>query len=221
VLREHIRTRVPAEAATEATANDAREQLEIVSSLGRSSEIFGYHLRHARDAFKGLIDETEPTCAANFNLVLGASDRQEEASMAHIICEAHVMGCMHTARGWGDSFAALINRLLLASAIDEGDCNIFKAKDELKPSELKEELEALTSRREFKYVNHFVNTVKHRRLIRHEIKINFADNKIGLVVGPFRRYPQRWGTDVLQDVVEVQHGLVRSGVALNRHCGLG
>jgi hypothetical protein len=67
---------------------------------------------------------------------------------------------MHTARGWGDSFAALINRLLLASAIDEGDCNIFKAKDELEPSELKEELEALTSRREFKYVNHFVNTVK-------------------------------------------------------------
>jgi hypothetical protein len=44
VLREHIRTRVPAEAATEATAKDAREHLEIVSSLGRSGEIFGYHL---------------------------------------------------------------------------------------------------------------------------------------------------------------------------------
>jgi hypothetical protein len=203
-----------------ATAEDAREQLEIVSSLGRSDAIFAYHLGHARDAFKGLIHEEEPTGGKNFELVLGVSDRQEEASIAYVASEAHMLGCMHTVRGWGDLLASLVNRLLLANAIEEWKCDIHTVRDKLDPSDLKEKLQALTDGAAFKYVSDFVNTVKHRRLIRNGININFADNKIGTVVGAFRKHPERWGTDVLQDAIAVQHALVRCGIALNRHCGL-
>jgi len=208
-LQEHIRVSKQPYAAL----------LDLVQSIGRSDQIFRFHLINARDALKGIINDTDPSGPENFMLILGGSDRQEEYQAARLASEAHLIGCLHAARGMADVFSHLLNGLLLSNSIAVDQCDIYKVKAALPSSPLKTQLTSLLESHWFKYVSAFLNTTKHRRLVKHNMSISLVENNVGAQVGSFEykgeTYPQYWVHESLEGVLTVKNGLVALGCTLN------
>lgn len=189
--------------------------------MDRSHAIFHYHFYTARDALKGLLDDTDPTGVRNMKAVFGISDRSE-LNVAYTVSEANLIACMHTLRGSIDIFSHLINGLLLRGSIAKRNCDIFKVQQALPPSELKDEIGALLASHWFGYVAAFINTTKHRQLVEHAVSVSFEENRAGVRLGKFEyegtSYPQYWGHEVLAGVADVKNGLLGCGRVLNRVC---
>ena len=211
-LREHVR-RIGGE----------DDLLEIIHSIDRAILIFRYHLFTARDALKGIIDETDPTGIINTSFVFGASDRQEEYVYAKIVNEANVIGCIHAVRSIYDIFAQLANGLLLNCSIPLHLCDVGRVQESIPKSELKTQLGKLLDSDWFNYIVGFINTTKHRRLVQHQFSVSFEHGIAGIRLGAFeykgRSFPSYWGTEVLQGALEVKNTVIDCGRALNQLCG--
>lgn len=196
--------------------------LDVVNSIGRANDIFAYHLYTARDALKGIVDESDPSGIENLQLVLGASERQDDYAYAKLVNEANVIGCIHAARSIFDMFSHLVNGLLLRSSIPAHVCDIAKANQALPQSELKDHITSLLASDWYNYVVGFINTTKHRNLVSHQFSVSFESDVAGIKIGSFeyngRSFPAYWGTEVLQGVLDVKNSVIACGRALNRMC---
>lgn len=212
VLREHIRRR---------WGHEAEPLQEIVDSLDTSVRIFRYHLFTARDALKGIVDETH---SADEALKIVWVEKRDASRDAMIVSEANILGCVHTTRNLYDIFAQLVNRLVLKSALLVDACNIWKVHERLDASDLKTQIGDLLESNWFGYVSAFVNTSKHRWLVRHSFATRFDESVAGIQLGAFeyhgRQYPAYWANEVLTGVLEVKNRIVSCGRILNVHCGL-
>jgi hypothetical protein len=193
--------------------------LELVQSISRSTDIFRFHLFNARDALKGVINESDPGGPENLMLVLVGSDKQEEYEAAKISSEAHLIGCFHAARSMADIFSHLLNGLLLSQSIGVRQCDIHKVTTALPESDLKVQLDSLLSSHWFKYVSAFLNTTKHRCLVKHSMSISFVENRVGAQIGAFKfnddTYQTYWVHEALEGVLTVKNALVALGCTLN------
>ena len=211
-LRAHIRKR----------EGDPAHLLDVVSSIDRSTLIFSYHLATARDALKGIIEETEEMSVKNLQFVFGAAENQAEYAHAKIINEANVIGCIYTARSIFDIFSHLVNDLLLGSSLRPHLCDIVTAHDALPQSGLKDQLGQLLASHWFKYVVGFVNTTKHRKLVKHQFSVSFLSGASAVQLAAFEfkgtEFPTYTTTEVLQGVLEVKNSLIGCGQTLNRMC---
>lgn len=212
-LRDHLRS-----------MDREHRLIGVVDSIGRASDIFNFHLFSARDALKDIIDEEEPTGVANVRLILGVSERQDDYKLARLASEAHLIACLHTVRNEFDIFAQLINGLLLSEPLSVSKCDILRVHDLMSPSVLQERMSRLLTSYWYRYIAGFINTAKHRKLVKHAFSVSFRDNAAGVKVGAFeyggRNYPECWGVDVLRGAVEAHNALVSCGCALNDHCGV-
>jgi hypothetical protein len=90
------------------------------------------------------------------------------------------------------------------------------------PSDFKNQLKQVLQSHWFLYVSAFINTTKHRKLVRHDLSVSLKDNREGVRIGSFEykrvTYPQYWGRDVLVGVVEVKNSLIACARTLNRLC---
>jgi hypothetical protein len=209
VLREHIRRQ----------GAETDFLLEVADSLGRSVNIFRYHLFTARDALKGIVDERHSVDKA-LDVVFG--EQQEAYRYAKLVSEAHMFGCFHVARSMFDMFAQLVNGLVLNSSLSVRDCDIWRVHKPLAASDLKAEIGQLLESAWFDYVSDVVNTIKHRRLVQHSFTISFDDNVAGIRIGAFqygdRSHPPYWANEVLEGILEVKNRIVGCGRTLNAHC---
>ncbi|MBX8550684.1 hypothetical protein K5D68_13880 [Pseudomonas cichorii] len=194
--------------------------IEITNSLGRSREIFEYHKRLARDAFGAFDTTNDPTGIIFFEHLCGASEQEELLYDANLASEANLIACISVTRNVFDSFGQLLNGLVVGHP-RKGNLYIHDIINLLPPSELKDELGKAISSTWYEYINAFMNTVKHRQLIKHNPSISFIDNRHGGKVDGFRYkdkpYSERWAMDVLQGTVDLQNSLGACGRALNRH----
>jgi hypothetical protein len=201
---------------------DEMPLLEVVDSIDRATLIFRYHLFTARDALKGIVDESDPAGLKNMALVFGTSEQQKEYSYAKLVSEANIIGCIHAVRSIFDIFSHLVNRLILSKPIPLYLCDIGKVHEAMPQSELKDQLGQLLRSDWFNYVSGFINTTKHRKLVLHGFSVSFEENIAGVRVGAFeykgKTYPAYWGTEVLQGVVEVKNTVIACGRTLNRLC---
>jgi hypothetical protein len=201
-LREHIRRH----------GADKEFLLEVCDSLGRSVDIFRDHLFTAGDALKGIIDESYSVDQA---LDVVWVEQREAYRNAMIVSEAHLLGCFHVARSRFDIFAQLVNGLVLNSSISIGDCDIRRVHGALDASDLKDQIGQLLESTWFGYVSGFLNTTKHRRLVRHSFTGSFEENVAGIRIGAFKygsqSYPAYWANEVLGGVVEVKNRIVTWG----------
>jgi hypothetical protein len=205
-LREHIRRQ----------GADTEFLLEVANSLGRSVDIFRYHLFTARDALKGIVDDSHSVIDA-LDLVFG--ERQHAYRYATLVSEAHIHGCFYVARSMFDMFAQLVNGLVLNSSIPVDRCDIWKVHKALAASDLKAQIEQLLDSAWFDYTSAFVNTIKHRRLVQHSFTVSFEDNVAGIRIGAFEYegtpYPRYSVNEVLHGVLDVKNRIVGCGRALN------
>ena len=208
-LRDHIRS----------TRSNSDDLLEIVHSIDRYIRIFLFHLEGARDAMNKVIDAENPCARESFEFVLGVSERQDEFDFAKVASEAHILGAVHSARASFDVFAFLVNGLFLGGSIPESKCDIKIATKALQQSSLKTELEALTDSYWFSYVSAFINTAKHRMLVRHSFHVGIEEPYTGVRIGAFeyngQKYPSYKVKELLEGVLEVKNKIVDCGKLLN------
>jgi hypothetical protein len=209
-LRAHIRS----------TQAEPLPALEIVSSIDRSVRIFRYHMTTARDALKGVVNEVQPSGKENLLLVLGASEQQDEFEYAKVVSEAHLIGCLHTARGLWDLLAQLLNSTAIQTPLPISVCDIAKVATALPDSPLKVRVNELLSSQWYRYVSAFINTTKHRQLVQHMLSVSFAEDRAGICVGAFTyggtTFDAYWGTQVLEGAIEVKNGIIACGRLLNQ-----
>lgn len=172
----------------------------------------------ARDALRGVVNEVQPSGKENFLLVLGAS-KQDEFEYAKVVSEAHLIGCLHTARGLWDLFAQLLNSTILQTSIPINACDIAKVAAALPNSPLQVRVNELLSSHWYRYVSAFINTTKHRQLVQHMPSVSFVEDRAGIRVGAFKygatTFDAYWGTQVLEGAIEVRNGIVACGRLLN------
>lgn len=214
-LRTHVRR----------TRSDDLAILELIHSIDRGNRIFVYHMMSARDALKDFLKSGTPQLEAEALLaLLGGSDRQGEFEWSKIVNEAHLIGCLHTARGLWDIFAQLLNRLLIPIPLSVKACDIRKVAGHLPSSQLRTEVDCLLSSPWFAYVSAFINVTKHRQLIGHSATLSFEQDRAGIRVAAFdyerKTYPAYWHTEVLEGAIEVKNAVIACGRQLNAHLGI-
>ena len=192
---------------------------EVVRSLGQDVSIFRYHMATARDALKGTVDEEHPGGPENFRLIFSVSKKSDEFNFARIVSEAHLISCLHTARGMWDHFAQLLNLIAVAPPISISKCDISRVVACLPASPLRQQISSTLSSQWYRYVMAFVNTAKHHRLIQHVFSVSTEENRAGVKVGAFtyesESFPAYWGTEVLEGAIEVKNQVIEAGRLLN------
>lgn len=208
---EELRTRI------RVSHSDPDQALELINSIECSIYIFRYHMETARDALKGIINESEPQGLENIMLALGSSEKQSEFAHAQIVSEANIIGCLYTARNLWDVFAQLINTLVLIKPLAVSSCDISRVAPLMPPSSLKEKLEELLQSHWYTYVTAFINTTKHRQLVQHIM--TFSENRAGIQIGSFtynsKSFKAYWGHEVLEGAIEVKNAIIQCGRLLN------
>lgn len=201
-----------------ATREDSGEILDLISSVDRSARIFVYHMASARDAMKGLYGEGRSE-AEKLLFVFGASDRQHDFEHAKIVSEAHIIGCLHTARGIWDLFAQLLNALVIPRPLPIAVCDIGRVARALPPSPLSEAVNRAIADDWYSYVMAFTNTTKHRRLVQHLVSVSCEQQRSGIKLAAFeynkRAFPAYWDMEVLEGAIQVKNGIIECGRLLN------
>ncbi|MHB9798501.1 hypothetical protein ACYCAX_11885 [Pseudomonas sp. MT3] len=209
-LRAQIRIRQP---------ETSKRLVQIINSLGRSSEIFTYHKRLARDAFTAFNAENDPHGIKFSERIFGFDDDDGVIHEAGLISEANLIACIAITRNSYDSFGQLLNGLVVPVPLT-GIFYIHNVKDALPTGELKDRLNEALASEWFGYTHAFMNMVKHHRLIVHNPSISFIDDNRGGKVEGFRHkekdYPACWVREALEGTVELQNSLRACGVLLNR-----
>ena len=205
-LREYVR-RLP---------GDRHFILSAISSLDWSDRIFRYHFCEARDALRAIpIDKDDPTSIKNHELLFLSSD---EHDYNMLVVRANVIACIHTVRNAYDHLAQLCNALLISPPISVDKCDFHKVREQLPPSALKQELDALSASPWFKYVAAYSNTSKHRTLVQQSLHLSYADGVAGLRVEAFthdRSYGPYMVGDLLEGILLVKNHILACGKALN------
>ncbi|MCP3750988.1 hypothetical protein [Pseudomonas sp. SBB6] len=193
--------------------------IEIINSLGRSSQIFEYHKRLARDAFTAFDEENDPKGIKYASHFFGCEDDQDAIQEADLISQANLISCIATTRNAYDSFGQLINSLVLPKPLTT-KFYIFEVRDKLPAGKLKRRLNKALSSKWFAYTHAFMNEIKHHRLIVHRPTISFIDENRGGKIAGFKHkskaFPEYWVREALEGTVELQNSLVACGKLLNQ-----
>ncbi|WP_394672576.1 hypothetical protein [Limnobacter sp.] len=208
-LREYIR----------GSRSDSAVLLDIVHSIDRYTQIFLFHLEGARDVMNGIGDAENPRSRKNLEIVFGVSSQQDEYHLAKVASEAHILGVVHSTRAMFDVFAFLVNAMLLNGEIPEHRCDVSRVIQKIPASPLKQELEKLAVSYWFGYVSAFINTSKHRMLVRHSFHVGIEEPYVGIRIGAFeyngQSFPVYRLRELLEGVLEVKNAIVRCGKAFN------
>lgn len=207
---------------------------ELLTSLSRSSRIFGYHMKSARDAFENFQDDDHLMMMVG---IFGFGEDEGEAFRdASIASEANLIALINVTRNAYDIFAQVVNTLVLNNHFSTHDCNINHVCSELPTSELKTILKGAVSSGWWYYLSDFTNTVKHRQLLKQDQSICFVENVSGARVerftyekpakksafmkngkfGEHRSHPGYWVNEVLMGAIEVHNEIRACGQAVNR-----
>lgn len=192
---------------------------DLVTSISRSFTLFSYHIYEARNSMGEFHDKGDPVGHKQVELILGDSKESNELQLSQLKNEAHSISAIYSIRSIYDQLAQLLNRLLLDDHFDIGRCDISKVKDKLPDSSIKTQLSELLSSNKFKYLQAFVNTVKHRNLVKQNIHIDFEEDRAGVKFKGFtycnESYSEKWSDDLLKDIVDVKNVVIKIGQALN------
>jgi hypothetical protein len=210
-LEEHVR----------ALGDARRGMLDVLHSVGRYIDIYRYHLYQAREAVARFVAVDDPHGIKKAKYVLGLAEDQESFLAAKIASEAHILGCIHSARSLFDVFAFLLNGLLLDDRLSADKCNIHSVTKELPACALRSRLESLLNSYWFCYVAAFGNTAKHRRLVPHAFWMSFESGKATIRLDGFEYKGKAFALcsedELLRGTLEVKNAIVDCGRLLNAH----
>ena len=188
----------------------------FIESIFRTIGIYEYH---KSEAFS-IIHSIESNCGKQaFKWIM-------EPNMG-LAVQAHIHSAIHNARELYDLTAQLLNAILIEEKdrIKIHDCNINDVVNKLSDSELKSTIVQAISSESYKYVNGFVNTIKHRNLVKFNSVIYLEPlYSIDVFFDSFgyrgTQYPSRSAKDALQSSLDVKNDIISIGESLERHLNM-
>lgn len=210
-LREYIKEKY----------TDYQPRLTYIDSIARTVDIFRYHAFSAKELIKSIEPKNQ---RESFELVFPPNDKRLNLFKVFLGIQAETQAAIYNARSMHDIFAQIANSLLVSPAIDTTKCNIWRLKCQLSQSELKEHLEEMLNSEAYLYVNSFLNTIKHRNLVRFNRSLNLEKEKIGIQFQEFEYEGEYFlaqsAYQVLENAVEVKNSIVKAGQLLNNELGI-
>ena len=156
--------------------------IDYLDSVSRTIEIFEHHKSEAYKVIS-FLDTIDPKKA--MWLVFSYGDENEELENKVLVAQAHRQAALYNARNMYDIFAQLINVLLFYTPKRIHECNVKSVCDNLTRETLKSRIYEVLESYEYKYVNGFVNTIKHRSLIHLNRTVDLMESRAAIRVKPF------------------------------------
>ncbi len=173
-----------------------------------------FHAEQAHNIWKDLVSQS-------FSF---GDERYNEAEFSY---EAYVEACVQSLHSMADILGQIINIVLLGGHFSEDNASLKKVAGYIKkggiaPNVLTNLKELLDSK-EFRYIEAFCNTIKHRRLIKTQFRAEYGGdyrNEEGLVFEEFNykavTYPKTWAKDIIDKYREkVFNMVVEVGLKIN------
>lgn len=143
----------------------------------------------------------------------------EKYNKAEFSYEAYVEACVQSLHSMADILGQIINIVILKNYFSENNVLLkrvaaYMKKNGIAPDVLME-LNILLKSNEFCYIEAFCNTIKHRRLIETEYRVEYGGdyrNEEGLVFIEFNywdvTYPKTWAKDIIDKYREEIFSLI-------------
>lgn len=153
----------------------------------------------------------------------------EEWNKAQFASEAHVEAAAQVLSSMGDVLAQIINKAVLSDELKEDDVYMTKVRGKLGKKQgtdkISQAINKFQNSAEFKYINAFVNIIKHRRLLDRVFHAEGGENKRnahGVCFLEFRykgnSYPFTWATDIIgQYKIRIFELITEIGNAVNEY----
>jgi len=194
---------------------DVNDFTESIQSVFRTIDIYEYHKEEAYS----LILEIEPE--SNRDGLMFVLEPPEGLYEKKLAIQAHIQSAIHNSRALYDLISQLINKLLLSNPIEIYDCTISNLIKKMNHSDLKNTIENALESDSYKYINAFVNVIKHRNLVAFNSQFKLVENKAGIIFHTFKysqkTYPELWATDALEKSLNVKNEIITIGEKLNEH----
>lgn len=133
----------------------------------------------------------------------------QEWQKAEFASTAETEAAAQALHSMADILAQIVNKVVLDKPIPEGQVYLADVLKKLKrqgnASNIVSKIKLLKSSKEFKYLNAFVNTIKHRRLLDTDYRAEYGQgtrNEKGIRFKAFKyngRHPTVWASDILGD----------------------
>ena len=210
-LKEHIREK----------HKNSTALVEFVDSVVRTIEIYKYH---ECEVYPYLNNEPNIDLFELFKELATNNHKRLEHEKETIKIQAHIQAAFHNCRSMYDLFAQLLNGVLLSNKYPIYKCNINNVCADLTDSKLKLDLIDVLNSENYIYVNSFINTIKHRNLLRFPHTIDFVESKSAIKITQFdfngRHFDERWGLEALICTYELTNQLIELGKQLNIEYGV-
>ncbi len=137
--------------------------------------------------------------------------------------EANVEACIQSLHSLADILAQIINVVVLEARFGENDVSASIVVKAVVQPEIFTPLNEFLKSYEFKYIDAFCNTIKHRRLIPSKFKAEYGEdyrNESGIKFIQFdyrnTTYPETWGSDIIGKYrYVIRDRLTLVGIAIN------
>lgn len=141
--------------------------------------------------------------------------------------EAYAEAALQALHSTADVLAQIINCIILGGHFSEDKVSLYRVLNKLKTDtiapDVEKAIEEFSTMKEFKYVDGFVNTTKHRRLINAEFRTESGVDtgfREGLRFRPFEykqeRFQEEWISNIRQTVIPMTiEGLEKIGISIN------
>lgn len=124
--------------------------------------------------------------------------------------ETHVEACVQALHSVDDIFAQIINVVILENSYQEHQVSTKRLTNVMEKNkvalQVRDRMGRLLDSLEFRYLDAFCNTIKHRRLIPGRFRAEYGDyyrNESGIRFLQFnyknKTYPEIWASDILQE----------------------
>ncbi len=182
-----------------------------------------YHSYTASNAFSGVIEE-EPHPVTLIKMMLSSGEEVKDFHEAQFIYETNIIACAQSMHSVADIISHVIQDSLALEGVDEEKINLKVLKGFLSDSPLKKRITRVLGLAHFRYLQDFVNTSKHIRLVDTEYTLDFTGKEeipYGVRFREFKRmnrtHRSKWGRKFLDEMKQLSVEYILLGSAINEH----
>ncbi len=148
---------------------------------------------------------------------------------AQLASEAHVEALAHVLHSMVDVVAQIINKVILRDELDKDCVSLPRVKAKLKEKDgtqnILSAINKLQNSAEFRYINAFVNTIKHQRILNRVWHAEYGKGKRNQRAVCFKKFEYKgksydftWATDIIEPYRKRIYGyIVKIGNAVNEY----
>jgi hypothetical protein len=203
-------------------ADHLQKAIPHIDSVDWKIRAASYHSYTASNAFATVFKEKEPHPSAVAKMMLTNGEEAADFHEARLIYEANVIACAQAMHSVSDIISHVILDSLAIRDVDDENLDLKTIQRLLPESSLKNRVVRTLGLDYFRYLQDFVNTSKHVRLVGSQYTVDLTGvEKVphGVKFRQFeckgRLHKEKWGETFLKEMKQLSIEYVHLGCALN------